>query len=443
MRGNRRQAAIATIGVSLLFLGGCSTWFGEAEAPPLPGKRISVLAYDAGLEPDPLIAGQPVSLGSAVRNSGWPQAGGSTIHAIGQAEGPTAFERPAWDVDIGSSAGSSRPILTGPIIADGRVFTMDSKYGISAYSEDNGKRLWRVEREPVKRDWEAFGGGLAFDSGKLYLTTGYGKIEALTAEDGSLIWEHDLPGPVRAAPMVMDGTVFAVSTDNQLFAVDAETGQRKWRHAGFAETARLLGEATPAGIDGTVIVPYSSGEIFALRADDGHPLWSDNLAAVRRVDAASALTDIRALPVTDGALVYAISHSGRTVAIDLRTGARAWERNVGGVRTPWIAGDWLFMLSNEAQVITLSRREGKVRWITQLDRFGDPENHEDPIHWYGPLVVSGKVLVVGDNGKTLALDPADGSITGTFDTPGGVMAVAVANGTIYLQTRSADLYAYR
>ena len=124
----------------------------------------------------------------------------------------------------------------------------------------------------------------------------------------------------------------------------------------------------PAGIDGAVIVPYSSGEVFALRSSDGRPAWSDNLAAVRRVDAASSLADIRALPVTDGALVYAISHSGRTVAIDMRTGARAWERNVGGVQTPWIAGPWLFMVSNETQVLALSRREGKVRGVARSAR---------------------------------------------------------------------------
>lgn len=437
-----RHTAIAALGAALL-LAGCDTWFGETEAPPLPGERISVLVYESELRPDPQFAGQPVTLGGAVRNNSWSQAGGGALHAIGHAEGPSSIGRAAWHVDIGSSAGSRRPLLGGPIIADGRVFTMDSKFRVSAYSEDKGKRLWRVEREPVKRDWEAFGGGMAFADGKLYVSTGYGRLAALNPDDGAMIWEHDLPGPVRAAPLVMDGMVFAVTVDNQLFAIEAQSGQRKWRHAGFAETAMLLGAAAPAGVDGTVIVPYSSGELFALSATDGRPLWSDNLAAVRRVDAASALADIRALPVTDGALAYAISHSGRTVAIDLRTGARAWERNIGGVRTPWIAGDWLFMLTNEAQLIALSRREGKLRWIAQLDRYEDPEDKEDQIHWFGPAVVNGTVFAFGSHGKGVAVDPADGAIKESFRSPDDVMAIAVAGGTLYLQTEDADLYAYR
>ena len=428
--------------VSLLFFTGCG-WFGETEAPPLPGERISVLVFDSDLQPDPLLAGQPVSLGKAVTNDAWSQAGGGPLHAVGHAAGPSTIGRAAWDVDIGSSAGSRRPMLSGPVIADGRVYTMDSKFRISAYGEDKGKRLWRVAHKPPGRDGETFGGGLAFAGGKLYVSTGYGRLAALNPEDGAVIWEHDLPGPLRAAPLVMDGMVFAVTVDSQLFALDAESGERRWRHAGFAETAMLLGAAAPAGIDGAVIVPYSSGEVFALRSSDGRPIWSDNLAAVRRVDAASSLADIRALPVTDGALVYAISHSGRTVAIDMRTGARAWERNVGGVQTPCIAGSWLFMVSNESQVIALSRREGKVRWIAQLDRFEDPEDKEDPIHWYGPAVVGGTVFVFGTHGKGVALNPADGSIKETFRSPDDVMAIAVARGTLYLQTEDADLYAYR
>jgi outer membrane protein assembly factor BamB len=426
-----------------LLVSGCDTWLGEAEAPPLPGERVSVLVYESTLRPDPQLAGQPVSLGKMTRNGSWAQAGGGPLHAVGHVEGPSKIGRAAWDVDIGSGAASRRPLLGGPVVAEGRVFTMDSKFRISAYGEEKGKRLWRVEREPVKRDWEAFGGGLAYAAGKLYVTTGYGEVMALNPEDGAVIWQHEVPGPVRAAPLVMDGMVYSVTVDNQLFAVDAESGERKWRHAGFAETAMLLGAAAPAGVSDTVIVPYSSGEVFALRASDGRPLWSDNLAAVRRVDAASALADIRALPVTDGALVYAISHSGRTVAIEMRTGARSWEREVGGVRTPWIAGDWLFMISNEAQVVALTRREGKVRWIAQLDRFEDPEDHQDPIHWVGPVAIGGSLLVFGSHGKTVSLNPEDGSVAEVFDSPDDVMAIAVANGTLYLQTNDADLYAYR
>src|SRR3546814_15664595 len=48
----------------LLAISGCgiTDWFGEAEAPPLPGERIAILAYERGLRPDPSIAHGPARL---------------------------------------------------------------------------------------------------------------------------------------------------------------------------------------------------------------------------------------------------------------------------------------------------------------------------------------------------------------------------------------------
>lgn len=437
-----RSMRLVWLGLVALALAGCG-WMGTREAPPLPGERASVILYQGELTPDARLSGRPVQLPEAYRNTNWSQAGGGALHAVGHVEGPTRLGKPAWRVDIGSGAGKYRPLLSEPLVADGRVYTMDSKFRVSAYEAAKGKRLWRRKLEIPKPDGEAFGGGIAYDGGRIYVSAGFAGVAALDAEDGSVLWSRPVSGPVRGAPLVMDGKVFVVTRDNQIAALSAEDGAPVWRHAGFAEPAALLGSSSPAGLDGTVIVPYSSGEIFALRAANGRPNWSDNLAAVRRLDATSALADIRALPVTDGNLVYAISHSGRTVAINLRTGARVWEKNVGGVRTPWIAGDWLFMLTNENRLICLSRRDGAIRWIAELDTYEDPEKRSDPIRWLGPMLVSGRLLLFGAHGKGISVDPADGAVVERFKLPGGVMAAAVADGTVYLQTGGADLLAYR
>jgi outer membrane protein assembly factor BamB len=58
-------------------------------------------------------------------------------------------------------------------------------------------------------------------------------------------------------------------------------------------------------------------------------------------------------------------------------------------------------------------------------------------------VVGGTVFVFGSHGKGVALNPADGSVKETFRSPDDIMAIAVAGGTLYLQTEDADLYAYR
>lgn len=438
-----RISGFAGLVLCLVALSGCGTWFGAGEDPPLPGDRLAVLRYETDLKPDPRIAGQAVEFPPAYRNASWTQPGGGPLHAVGHVEGPTTLKKPVWKVDIGSGAGGYRPMLAEPVAIGNRIYTMDSKYRITAWDTEKGKRVWRIRLKVPSRDGEAFGGGISYDGGRLYVSTGYGAVVALNAEDGEIVWRAFVQVPVRSAPLVSDGLVYVVLLDNQLTALDAATGEKRWRHSGFSEPASLLGGATPAGLDGTVIVPYSSGEIFALRAANGRATWSDNLAAIRRVDAASALADINALPVTDGKLVYAISHSGRMVAVDLRTGARAWERAVGGVSTPWLAGDWLFVVNNEAQVVALSRREGRVRWVMQLERYEDPEDREDPIHWLGPLLVSGQLLMIGNHGEAVAISPESGEEIARFDVPGNATKVIVSDATLYLLTKNGSLRAYR
>ena len=172
----------------------------------------------------------------------------------------------------------------------------------------------------------------------------------------------------KAAPTVSGGRLYVVTIDNQLNVLDADSGEKKWTHTAISESAGLLGGGSVAVDGSTVAVPYSSGEIFAMRAENGRVVWSDNLTAIRRIDAMASLAHIRGSPVIDRGVVYAISHSGRLVAIDQRSGARIWERSIGGVDMPWVAGEFIFVLSNENEIYCLTRQGGRVRWVQPLPR---------------------------------------------------------------------------
>ena len=76
-----------------------------------------------------------------------------------------------------------------------------------------------------------------------------------------------------------------------------------------------------------------------------------------------ALADIHGRPVIDRGRVFAVSHSGRMVAIDLRTGDRVWEQEIASSHSPWVVGDYVFVLANDNELVCLTRDEGKVRWV--------------------------------------------------------------------------------
>lgn len=427
-----------------LALAGCG-WLGldgSSATKRLEGERISVLAFDRKIEADPRIANVDVRLPAAIANDIWPQPGGLPTRVIGQlalAETP----RRAWSTDIGTGSSGQRRLTAAPVVAEGRIYTLDARTRVRAFLAATGEGLWEVDAAPPN-DSESFGGGLAYDEGRLFVSTGFGQIVALDPATGSEVWRRQSASPFRAGPTAQGGLVFAISVENKIEAVDARNGELRWSHAGIAETASVLGGSS-ASSDGTiVVVPYSSGELFALRRDTGRVVWAESLAAVRRVDTVSTLADIKGLPVIDRGRVYAVSHSGRTIAIDLRSGARLWELEAGGTQTPWLAGDFLFLLTAGNDLLCVTLRDGRVRWVRSLPRYRNEERKRDPIFWVGPIAAGNALYVFNSRGEALAIAPETGETKATLDLGAAVrIPPIVANGALYVLAENGTLSAYR
>ena len=422
---------------------GVTDWFGEPEDPPLPGQRIAILAYERGIRADPSIADTVVQLPEPYVNSDWSQPGGSAAHAMYHLS-LSANPRRAWSADVGSGSGDVAQLLAQPIVVGDTVYTMDSRSVVSAFSASNGARVWRVDLEDDDEDDGFFGGGLTSNNGKLFVSTGFARVFALDAQTGEVLWIHKAPSPMRGAPVADDGRVFVVTLDNQLVVLNDDTGERLWNHIGVQETAGLLGSASPAVSRNTVVVPYSSGEVLALLTEDGRQLWSENLSATRRVDPLADIAQVRGLPVIDRELVLAVSHAGRMLAVDLRQGVRAWQVDVGGVQMPWAAGDYIYVVTKDGQVVCLQRDDGRIRWVTPLPRFADPDSQDEPIRWRGPVLAGDRLIIAGSHGETVSVSPYDGKLLGAISTGDGIaVPPVVANNSLYLVTDNGQLLAYR
>jgi outer membrane protein assembly factor BamB len=434
------------LGVALL-LAGCEflpDWLGESKAPPLPGERISILALEKSLEPDPRLSDLQVRLPRPYVNKDWPQDGGHPTHAMYHLQVGDNPVR-AWRVGIGAGTTRLTRLLVQPVIAENRVFTLDAEGQVTAFGAEDGKRLWRALVKPAEEDSEAgLGGGLAFDEGRLVVATGYGTVIALDPATGKEQWRNRIGIPVRAAPTVSGGRVFVVSYDNQLHTLAASDGRQLWTHAGITENAGMIGSAGPAVSGDIVVVPYSSGELFALRADTGRVIWSDALVREARSTPLAFLNGINGRPVIDRDRVLAISRSGRMVALDLRTGDRIWERDIAGIHTPWAAGEFIYVVSTQAEVICLSRADGRIRWLTPLPRYQDPKDKKKPIQWSGPILASDRLVLVSSHGTGVSLSPYTGEAKSRVEFPDGTfVAPVVADGTLYVLTDAADLIAMR
>jgi len=441
MAGIRWKVTLVA-GLAMLASGGCA-WFGDVEPQPLPGERLSILTHAQTIEPDPDLAKTEILLPPPSANPDWPQAGGYANHAMHHIAVGDALNK-AWSVDIGTGADKEERFVAPPIVADGLVYAMDAKTRVSAYKVENGDDVWAVDLTPDEEDEGHISGGLAFEGGRVFVTTGFAQVVALEAKTGKEIWRRNLDGPMRAAPTVRGGRVFVITLENKLYALNAATGDTLWNFAGTVEIATLLGGASPAADDEIVVAPFSSGDLVALRVESGRMLWADSLISVRRTDSVSTLSQIRGRPIIDRGRVFAVSHGDMMAAIDLRTGQRVWDKTISSLESPWVAGDHLFVLTSDWELVCLSRTSGRVFWVRPLPRFEDEEDKEDPIIWTGPILAGDRLIVAGSHGEALAVSPYDGRILGRQELPDGVsVAPIVAGGTVYVLTDDATLVALR
>ncbi len=440
----RRLGALAGAALVAAALAGCSVFEGGGDGERLEGERISVLDLERKLEPDEALASTQVALPRPYVNESWTQAGGTASHAMYHLALPAELQQ-RWSVDAGAAADTAQPILAEPVVADGRIYVMDAGMTVRAFRAQTGEPLWTRDLvTEADEDEGAFGGGLAVEDGRVFATTGAGNVHALAGKSGEVRWTTNLGTPMRAGPSVKDGTLYVVTIVNETVALSTEDGSERWRHTGVQEQAGLLGSASPAIGAGSVVSAYSSGQLTALLADNGRNLWTDSLAGVRRASEVADMADIRGLPVVDRDRVFAVSNSGPMVSVEMRTGARAWERELASGTTPWAAGNYIYVLTTNSRVAAVRRKDGKVRWVTKIAAYADAEAKEDPIHWTRPMVAGDRIILMGSHGMAASLSPYTGELLGTMELPGPpAVAPVIANETLYLLTRDATLIAYR
>lgn len=465
----RRFAPFALIAAVAILAGGCGVtdtvgkWFSSPHKSKIRGERISIMATDESLKPDPTLKDTPVVLPAPYVNTEWTQPGGVASNAMYhlKASGPL---KQIWDVDAGAGSGSKSRLTASPIVAGGKVYVLDAKSRVFAFNAQNGEEEWHVSvAPPGKQDFinmmtlgafgddtradstKGAGGGIAYDNGKLYATTGFGDVVTLDAKTGKELWRKSFGVPIANAPVVNGGRLFVVTIDNHMHAIASSNGRELWDHQGITENAGIMVSTSAAVAGEFVLAPYSSGEIYAIRVQNGRPAWNDMITRSKGITALSEIDDIAGKPVVDRNLVFAISHSGIMAAIQLDKGDRQWQREIGGIQTPWVAGDFVYVVTLQNQLMCLTRNEGRVKWIHQLPRWKDPEDtSSDPIVWSGPVLVSDKLIVLSSDGYAQAISPYTGNLLARMEIPDAAfIPPVVANETLYILTNNADLVALK
>jgi outer membrane protein assembly factor BamB len=417
---------------------------GKKTNTPVLGQRIAVLTGENDVTVDPATASLPMSLPDPVANSDWTQSGGNPAKSMGQlALGNTLAN--AFTVQAGRGSSLTARLADPPIVANGHVFVTDTIGTVRAFDGRTGAQLWASQTPSEKGGEQSlYGGGIAYDQGRIYATNGLGYVVALDERNGGLVWKVRPTGPLRGAPTVANGAVYVMSQDNQIYSLKEDDGSTNWSQPATLEIAGVFGSASPAVGQGTVVAGFSSGELNAYRYENGRMVWQDALQRTSIRTTVSTLNDIDADPIIDNGQVIAVGQGGRMVALDLITGQRQWELNLAGISTPWLAGDWIFVVTDEAKLICVYRLNGHIRWITQLPQFQKAKSKKGEIEYSGPVLAGGRLIITGSNGALIYVDPTTGAFQSQTSVGAGVsLSPVVAGSTLYIYDDRGRLHAFR
>jgi len=159
-------------------------------------------------------------------------------------------------------------INASPSVFGNQVCVTNYSGAIGCFHRTTGARLWVTY---VKRDalrYESFYASPSTDGSRIYSVARSGKVVALDASDGRIVWTAEVGGLGYTTPAVSEGRVFAGGFDGRLRAFRSTTGHELWnRWVG----GTILG--APVVIGNLVFFSTHQGDTYALRTSDGEVRW--------------------------------------------------------------------------------------------------------------------------------------------------------------------------
>lgn len=448
----QRMAARVLAGAGLLaLLAAC----GEREVI-LEGERFPIrapLAASLPVEGQPApvapgeVANQSLPISLPPQTSGdWTHRAGNARHLMPHAALGAAPQR-VWSAAIGAGSSRRNRIAAAPVVADGRIFTIDAGVTLTATST-GGQTLWSTDLTAAfDAGGGVSGGGLAVAGGRVFASTGFGEVVALDPATGRILWRQRVDAPVSGAPASDGEAVYVSGRDGSAWAIAAADGKVLWQVPGTPGTAGYVGTAAPSIGDRAVVFPTSAGDLMAvLKLGGGTKIWQASLAGKRLGRAYAFTADVTGDAVIDGRVIYAGTGAGRTVAMSAASGERIWSAGEGALGPVAVAGGSIFLVNDEAELVRLDAGTGAVIWAQPMPHFTDdrPRRRKGIHAHYGPVLAGGRIMVASSDGLLRAFDPTDGRLTHTAEIPGGAATLpAVAGGTLYVVGRNGQLHAFR
>jgi outer membrane protein assembly factor BamB/predicted MPP superfamily phosphohydrolase len=343
---------------------GARSWWETIEAPSPPTPRVTGAGAIAGddvvvaLEA-PDVTGTVTKLGRWSRELTGATRGGVTVadgvvYALGLTGELLALDARTgerrWGCELDEA--SERWSLGRPVVVDGRLYAGSAR-SAHAFDGSDGTEIWRRDLAPM--DWAASWSGVTANSDTVVLGSANDDLHlvALDAATGEIRWRRagrDIAG-VCVTPAIAGDLVLAVRAPGWIAAYALSDGELRWEMP--------LDDAWPVALvvaGSRAVVRSATGMVTAHSLDDGATLWSCDLGAgPRAARPYSRAPGGARLPLVIAGDSVSTATFDELVAIDLASGAVTHRTAVGGeIATVIGRGTEVRAVTVDGNVVSLS-----------------------------------------------------------------------------------------
>jgi outer membrane protein assembly factor BamB len=318
-----------------------------------------------------------------------------------------------------------------PVMAGRWLYLLDDAAVLRAIDKRTGETRWRRKLGALAASSPAYAKGRLFVTILARAEGQAGRVTALRARDGKVLWSEALPSRSESSPVVDDGQVIFGSEDGTVYSVRASNGATRWR---FRAQGAVKGG--PALSDGRLYFGDYAGRVYAIRQSDGREVWQVGTSGTRFGFGSGRFY---ATPAVAFGRVYLGNTDGSVYSFAKSSGKLAWRTSTGHYvyASPAVADlarsrPLVFTGSYDGRFYAMDARSGEVRW-----------SYADGGKISGGATVVGDVVYVSNTGlrRTTALWARTGKRRWSF--PDGAYASVISDGRwIFLNGKRA-IYGFK
>lgn len=307
---------------------------------------------------------------------------------------PSAALNVLWQGEV-SEGTAGQQVKLIPVVHEGRVYVADLEGRIEALSARDGSVIW-------KRDTGLpFSGGPGLGEGLLLLGNSNGELAAFDSSDGTERWKVPLSSEILSVPRIRSGLVIAYTLDGTVYALNAKDGARVWDQRRPTPVLTLRGMSSPVIADTGVIVGFSDGRLAKLDLGNGVPLWELTVTPPIGRTELERVVDIDADPVLLGSTLYVVTFQGDLAAVNEPSGTVVWRQPLSSHAGLAVDSRYIYVTDAKDHVWAVDTATGGSVW--KQDQF--------TYRLLTAPAVLGDTLLVGDlEGYVHLLSAEDGSV---------------------------------